>query len=458
MTERKYNIAMCCDFFYPQLGGVEFHMYHLAQKLINQGHNVIIITHSYGERMNVRYIANGLKVYYIPLLIVTRETSFPTVFSSLPVLRKIFIKESIHIVHSHGTVTTISHEAIIHAATMDIPTVITDHSLFPFNSISHILVNKLLRFSTTLANRLIAVSQTTKENLCVRTGRNPSDCFVIPNAVISADFQPRAINELRSISQNKIRVVIISRLFENKGIGLLIDVIPKLCSINPDLNFIIAGDGPMFIDLQQMIEINNLEERIELIGSVPHEKVRDVMIRGDIYLHCSLIEAFGTVLVEAASTGLVIVTTTVGGILEVLPDDMAVYCHELTSKCIIDGVNKGIQKFQSLKQKQNANDDIPFQWKFHKKIKELYNWENVAIRTAHVYDIVYEEQKKYPLSMLEKIMLYYSKRLDNDDGVFSRILYALCCTVDILYLLFLDYIWEPRENIEPAIKWNRKSE
>ncbi len=75
-------------------------------------------------------------------------------------------------------------------------------------------------------------------------------------------------------------------------------MIIKLCNINADLNFTIAGDGPMFIDLQQMIELNNLEERIELIGSVPHEKVRDVMIQGDIYLHCSLIEAFGTVLLK----------------------------------------------------------------------------------------------------------------------------------------------------------------
>lgn len=456
MGSKKYNIAMCCDFFYPQLGGVEFHMYHLAQKLINDGHNVIIITHSYGDRMNIRYVANGLKVYYIPLFIVTRETSFPSVFSSLPILRRIFIKENVNIVHSHGTVTTISHEAIIHASIMDIPTVITDHSLFPFNNISHILVNKLLRFSTTLANRLIAVSQTTKENLCVRTGRNPDDCFVIPNAVVSADFQPLAPEKLELKSDNKINIVIISRLFENKGIALLIDVIPKLCNMTPDLNFIIAGDGPMFIDLQQMIESNNLEERINLIGSVPHEKVRDVMVQGDIYLHCSLIEAFGTVLVEAASTGLVIVTTTVGGILEVLPDDMAVYCHELTSKCIIDGVNKGIQKLRTLKNRQGKADSLPFQWKFHNQIKKLYNWENVAERTVHVYDIVSEEQKKQPLTMLEKIVLYYSKRLDDDDGVFSRLLYALCCTVDLLYLLFLDHIWDPRKHIEPAIKWNRK--
>ncbi|KAL6925526.1 hypothetical protein ACO0SA_000124 [Hanseniaspora valbyensis] len=468
----KYNIAMCSDFFYPQIGGVEFHMYHLSQKLINKGHNVIIITHNYGERMNIRFLTNGLKIYYLPYLVVARQTSFPTIFASLPVMRQIFIRENINIIHSHGSVSTISHEALIHGAMMDIPTLLTDHSLYPFNSLSHILVNKLLRFSTTLTNKLIAVSQTTKENLCIRSGRHPSDCFVIPNAVVADDFKPVPLNELaqneRYNDVESITVVVISRLFENKGIKLLIQVIPELCEKNKNLNFIIAGDGPMFIDLQQMIELNKLEDRIELMGSIPHEKVRDVMIKGDIYLHCSLIEAFGTVLVEAASSGLLIVTTTVGGILEVLPDHMAVYCHDLSSQCIIEGVLKGIKKWKELKKKDllNFNNNnkeeglvrnLPFQWRFHNEIKNLYNWENVADRTLKVYYQATKQQKDEKLNMLEKIVTYYMKKVDNDDGFFSRLLYALCCTVNLIYLLFLDKVWDPRENIEKAVKWNRFS-
>ena len=46
------------------------------------------------------------------------------------------------------------------------------------------------------------------------------------------------------------------------------------------------------------------------------------MTRGQIYLNTSLTEAFGISIIEAASAGLFIVSTNVGGVPEVLPNDM----------------------------------------------------------------------------------------------------------------------------------------
>jgi len=58
---------MVSDFFVPNLGGVEMHMYNVAQCLIELGHKVIVITSSYAdERVGIRYLSNGLKVYYLP--------------------------------------------------------------------------------------------------------------------------------------------------------------------------------------------------------------------------------------------------------------------------------------------------------------------------------------------------------------------------------------------------------
>lgn len=37
---RKLRILMVSDFFYPNFGGVENHIYQLSQCLINQGHKV----------------------------------------------------------------------------------------------------------------------------------------------------------------------------------------------------------------------------------------------------------------------------------------------------------------------------------------------------------------------------------------------------------------------------------
>ena len=43
-------IAMVSDFFYPNIGGVESHIFQLSQCLMERGHRVIVITHSYNDR------------------------------------------------------------------------------------------------------------------------------------------------------------------------------------------------------------------------------------------------------------------------------------------------------------------------------------------------------------------------------------------------------------------------
>lgn len=155
-----YNIAMVSDFFFPQPGGVESHIYQLSTKLIDRGHKVIIITHAYEGRTGVRYLTNGLKVYHVPFLVIYRATTFPTVFSFFPVFRNIVIREQIEIVHGHASLSSLCHEAILHARTMGLRTVFTDHSLFGFADAASILTNKLLKFTLSDVDHVICVSHT----------------------------------------------------------------------------------------------------------------------------------------------------------------------------------------------------------------------------------------------------------------------------------------------------------
>lgn len=50
--------------------------------------------------------------------------------------------------------------------------------------------------------------------------------------------------------------------------------------------------------------------------------VRDFLIKGHIFLNTSLTEAFCMAIVEAAASGLQVVSTRVGGIPEVLPPEL----------------------------------------------------------------------------------------------------------------------------------------
>jgi phosphatidylinositol glycan class A protein len=57
----------------------------------------------------------------------------------------------------------------------------------------------------------------------------------------------------------------IGRLTFRKGIDLLVDVIPGICSRFPEAYFIIGGDGPKGRVLEDMIRKNNLQGRVELV-------------------------------------------------------------------------------------------------------------------------------------------------------------------------------------------------
>lgn len=99
-------------------------------------------------------------MYHLPHWVVYRSTTFPTVFSSFPILRQIFIRERIDIVHGHASLSNLCHEGLLHARTMGLVTVFTDHSLFGFSDAASILANKLLKFSLSDVGHVICVSHT----------------------------------------------------------------------------------------------------------------------------------------------------------------------------------------------------------------------------------------------------------------------------------------------------------
>jgi phosphatidylinositol glycan class A protein len=384
-----------------------------------------LLTDSYGDRVGVRYLTNGLKVYYVPFLTIYREATMPTVFSFFPVFRNIVLREQIQIVHGHASLSSLCHEAILHARTMGLRTCFTDHSLFGFADAASILTNKLLKFTLSDVDHVICVSHTCKENTVLRAALDPTMVSVIPNAVVSSNFSPAT--KPPPLSEG-IVIVVICRLFYNKGADLLVACIPRICELHPKVKFILAGDGPKMIDLIQMRETYMLQDRIEMLGAVRHENVRDVMVRGHIYLHPSLTEAFGTVIVEAASCGLYIVCTRVGGVPEVLPGHMTVFARPEED----DLVSATSSAIDALRLGRVRTDQ------FHDQVKKMYSWTNIASRTEHVYDHISATDS---LPLLERLKKYYGC------GVFAGKLFCVLVAIDFLLLLTLEYL-QPTETID----------
>lgn len=465
--QRKFRIAMCCDFFYPRLGGVEMHIWSLSQCLIRQGHKVVIITHAVDDpreqqgggssssttvpkiprqRSGVRWMTNGLKVYYMPMTVMVDNVTYPTFFANFALFRTILLRERIEIVHGHQATSALMHECLMQAKSMSfLRTIYTDHSLFGFADAASVHLNKIMKFSLSTVDHAISVSHTCKENLVLRASISPDIVSTIPNAVDATKFTPPTPSESQlpragnltfpaSRRPETINVVIISRLVYRKGIDLVGKAIQIVCARCDHVNFIIGGDGPKRLLLEEMREKHRLHDRVLLYGAVPHAKVREVLCQGHIFLNSSLTESFCIAILEAAACGLFVVSTRVGGVPEVLPPDMIKFAQEITPEALAEAVLEAIP----LVPKVNRQE-------FHERVADMYNWHAVAERTEKVYARVMDLPE---MSLLHRLQLY------NGLGPIAGILGCLIVAVLQLYLCVLD-LWKPASEIEDALEWKR---
>ncbi|KRX97072.1 N-acetylglucosaminyl-phosphatidylinositol biosynthetic protein, partial [Trichinella pseudospiralis] len=268
---------------------------------------------------------NTQAIYYLPFVILFSQCVIPSLLSTLPAARYILQREKIEILHSHSSLSTLAQEFMFHANLIGVRTVFTDHSLFGFADMASIAGNKMLECSLVHCNRVICVSHTGKENTVLRSSFPSERVYVIPNALNTHHFTPDPSRRCSS----KINIVIACRLTYRKGIDLLARVIPRICNQHADVDFIIAGDGPMRILLEE------------------------ILVLGDIFLNTSLTEAFCMTILEAANIVLVL--------------------GKVINQC-----RAGLQLEP---------------WKVHRRIVGMYSWTNVAKRTERVYMDAAPEQR-----------------------------------------------------------------
>jgi phosphatidylinositol glycan class A protein len=128
-----------------------------------------------------------------------------------------------------------------------------------------------MKFTLSGVDRCIAVSHCDRENLVLRASLHADRVTAIPNAADMDCFVPDPTLRARRPTVN---VVVISRLAYRKGIDLLAHMIPLACERFPHINFIIGGDGPKRLLLDEMREQHQLHDRVELLGAVEHSQVR----------------------------------------------------------------------------------------------------------------------------------------------------------------------------------------
>jgi phosphatidylinositol glycan class A protein len=423
-SSRRESILMVSDFFLPNLGGVELHMYSLAQRLLKRGHRVTVLTHAYGDRCGVRYMTNGLKVYYAFRVPVYNGSTLPDIFGNFKLLRAILLREKVTVVHAHQAFSVMGHEAVFHARTMGYKCVFTDHSLFGFSDTSAIHMNKLLVLTLSDCNHVVCVSHTAKENTVLRSGAPPRRVSVVPNAVDAARFTPDS--SMRRSENGRVVVAVTARLAYRKGVHLLAGVIPAACAAFPEVDFLVAGDGPMRPHLERMTQKHGLTSRVTLLGNVPHERVVDVLRRAHVFLNCSLTESFCIAILEAACCGCLVVATGVGGVPEVLPPDL-LFLAEPEPEALVAALSDAIAALPKTERSEKKSELVPAA--IHARVREMYSWEDVASRLETVYARAHATRDTMNGRMA---------RL-RTCGVFAGWLFCAVAAVDYLYWRWLEF-------------------
>lgn len=175
------------------------------------------------------------------------------------------------------------------------------------------------------ADAVIAVSQPVAS--CVRR-RHPSltvPIHLFPNAVDASVFSGGgdAGNRLKRRArlwpgaERAAWIGYVGRL-ENpkKGIDVLLEAAAELRMRRPDARIVIAGDGPSRRELERAALEKGLKDMVRFLGVC--EDPGSLYPLLDIFVLPSRWEGFGVVLLEAMASGLPVVATRVGGIIDVV--------------------------------------------------------------------------------------------------------------------------------------------
>jgi glycosyltransferase involved in cell wall biosynthesis len=133
---------------------------------------------------------------------------------------------------------------------------------------------------------------------------------MIPNGIDPAAYAPHTYDRpLR-------RVVTVANLRREKAHEVLFEAAPIVLRRCPDVEFVVAGDGPRRQELEALARARGIAPRVRFIGHV--ENVPAVLASSDVFVLPSRSEAFPNSVLEAMATGLPIVATRVGGIAELV--------------------------------------------------------------------------------------------------------------------------------------------
>lgn len=113
-------------------------------------------------------------------------------------------------------------------------------------------------------------------------------------------------------------ILCVAELQEYKAIDVLLHAAKSLFADNPSLTLILAGDGPLRVELEELAGSLGIRSQTMFLGTQGAPEVARLMRGCELLVLPSRMEPFGIVLIEAMACQTPVVATNVGGIPEIV--------------------------------------------------------------------------------------------------------------------------------------------
>ena len=222
------------------------------------------------------------------------------------------------------------------------------------------------------ADRVITVSDLTRNIVITKYGIDPSKVVTVHNAV---DFSGRSnVNVERGV-KDKV-VTFLGRITFQKGPEYFIEAAAKVLKRCDNVRFVMAGSGDMMNRSIRQVARLGISDRFHFTGFLRGKEVQEMFALSDVYVMPSVSEPFGISPLEAMRTGVPSVISKQSGAAEVLKYAFKVDFWDVDA--MADEIY-ALLKYPAL---------ASFASKYGFDEVNTLKWNNAAVKIKNVYESV----------------------------------------------------------------------
>ena len=315
--------------FPPHFGGFWVHIHTLSKELIKQGHEVYVITYPHNNLKDIDGIhVIGTKGFNIPGI---RGLMFK--INAKKALINLLKEEDIDIIHGHYLFPAGAAATEV-GSKHNIKTYVTAHGsdmfeMYKKQSFMRPFIKKVLKKSDVV----FAVSNALKQEiLSTNVSGIEAKTRLYWNSVDINKFSKDNKNLLEN--HGKPIVLFVGNIIKRKNVNLILEAKKQS---NVDYEVVIVGDGPLLNDLKNKVEKENIPD-VRFLGS--RNDVENIIPGCDVLVLPSFSESFGLVLIEALACEKPVIGSNVGGISEIITDDVGLLIDSNDSSTLASAIDK----------------------------------------------------------------------------------------------------------------------